>query len=52
MLVVLAMALMVTFMFSCDYILDGEKVFHVKPVEREACQARPFTTIQALVMNK
>lgn len=51
MLIVFLVAVFVTFMFACDYVFDGEKVFHVQPT-REVSTIRPFTTIQTLVMSK
>jgi hypothetical protein len=52
MLPVLFSAVVVLFMFGCDYVFDGNKVFHVKPVSHKACQVRPFTTVQQLVLSK
>ena len=51
MFLLLGTALLVTFMFFFDYVLDGEKVFHVESARRDLAPI-PFTTIQALVMSK
>jgi hypothetical protein len=52
MFVLLIAAAVVLFMFACDYVFDGEKVFHTAPVDHSAFAVRPFTTIQQLVTSK
>lgn len=52
MLIVALTAIMVAFLFVCDYLVDAEKVFHVEPFHPEVFQLQTFTTIQALVLNK